>query len=104
MGWVVGPQPRLDVGEGNPELRGGERARQGGVRVTKDEHAVRPLFLEHRTESLHDPCRLLRVTGRAHPEKVARLPEAYRAAEQLLLAPSVALAVRQTNGGVVRAR
>ena len=43
---VERPKPRLDVGDGDRQLRRRERSGQRGVRVAVDEHRIRPLAPE----------------------------------------------------------
>ena len=49
---VEAAQPRLDVADRDPELRGAERRRERRVDVAGDEHEVGPLVAQHGLEPL----------------------------------------------------
>ena len=72
---VEGAQPRLDVGDGNADLCGGQRSGEGRVRVAVDEHPVRLLGEHRRLDPWQHARRLLGVRPRACLQAVLRRVE-----------------------------
>ena len=76
----------------DPQLRRGQRRRQGRVDVAGDDHQVGPLLEQDRLEALHRPRRLLRVAARADLEHVVGRRHAELLEEDLRHQPVVVLA------------
>jgi hypothetical protein len=63
---------RFQVNAGDVSYRGGQRARQCGVRIAQDDHRVGALGCQHRLEPLQDARRLHRLRRRSHIQPIIR--------------------------------
>ena len=73
---VAAAEPRLDVRHGQPGRHRRTRSREGGVRVTEDDHPVGPLELQHAADAAppddrRPPCGG-RASRRARPARARR--------------------------------
>ena len=69
---VEAAQAGLDVRDGDPELRRGERAGERGVGVAVDEDGIRPFGEQDRLEGEQHPRGLLRVRPATDAQRVVR--------------------------------
>lgn len=91
-GHVATSQARLDVGDGDAELLGHDRAGERGVHVAHHHDEVGPVLHAHPLEGHHDARSLLRVRAAANAQVVVRLRDAELLKEDLAHAVVVVLA------------